>query len=105
MGQPVHFGRALASDLDYKYSLGMQTEARRSSALILRPGGTVTSGELQLPAVKTASLIEAGQRGIPALHLEAKPSFRVPKDLTNSVSPGGQILGRAIADTIVQLVR
>jgi hypothetical protein len=100
LGQPVSFGRTLASDLDYQYSLGMQTVTRRSSALILRPGGTVTSGKLQLPAVKTASLIEAGNRGIPALHLEAKPRFRVPGSSTSTVSSSGRILGRAIAATI-----
>jgi hypothetical protein len=55
---------------------------------------------LQLPAVKTASLIEAGNRGIPALHLEAKPRFRVPGSSTNTVSSSGRILGRAIAATI-----
>lgn len=101
LGQPVPFGQYLGSTLEYRYSLGMQTKARKSNALILQPDGTAIEGKLQLPAIKTTSLTEAGRRGIPALHLEAKPRFRVSKGLTNSVSPDGLILGRAIAETII----
>ena len=104
LGQPVPFGQHLGSVFDYRYSLGMQTKAGRSSALILQTDGTAIEGKLQLPATKTISLTEAGKRGIPALHLEAKPRFRVPKGLINSVSPDGLILGRAIADTIIHLL-
>lgn len=103
LGQPVPFGQRLGSTLEYRYSLGMQTKAGRSSALILQPDGTAIDGSLQLPAIKTTSLTEAGRQGIPALHLEAKPRFRVPKGLSNSVSDDGLILGRAIADTMIHL--
>jgi len=104
LGQPIPFGQHLGSALDYRYSLGLQTTAGKSNALILQPDGTTIEGRLQLPAIKTISLIEAGNRGIPALHLEAKPPFRVPKSLTNSVSQDGLTLGRAIADTIIHLL-
>jgi len=104
LGQPIHFGRALAAGMNYVYSLGMQLVATSNSALIFRSGGILSSGRLQLPAVKTASLIEAGRRGIPALHLEAKPRFRVPADVTGTVSEGGQVLGHAVANTIKQLI-
>lgn len=57
-------------------------------------------GTLQLPAIKTTSLIEAGHRDIPALHLEAKSIFRVSANGPNSVSPDGLLLGRAIAVAI-----
>ncbi len=99
----VYVGRMLASALDYGYTLGLQTVVGNSNALILQPDGTEIEGHLQLPATKTTSLTEAGKRGIPALHLETKPLFRVPRDLSNSVTPHGLILGQAIADTILQL--
>ena len=104
LGQPLPFGQHLGATLEYRYSMGMQTTAGKSNALILQPDGTTSEGRLQLPAIKTTSLTEAGQRGIPALHLEAKPRFRVPKGLTNSVSPDGLILGHAIAETLVHLL-
>lgn len=100
--QTVRIGRMLGSALGYRYKLGIQSAVGQKDALILQPDGTEIEGQLQLPATKTVSLSEAGQRGIPALHLEAKPFFRVPKGLTNTVSHHGLILGRAIADSIVQ---
>jgi hypothetical protein len=100
LGQPLDFGRRLAASFEYRYSLGLQTSPKDNNALIIQPDGVTVGGKLQLPATKTISLIEAGRRNIPALHLEAKPRFRVPKNLTNSVSPDGLILGRAIAQTI-----
>ncbi len=98
----IPFGRILGARLGYRYKLGLQSKAGKSEALILEPDGTEIEGELQLPATKTTSLTEAGERGLPALHLEAKPFLRIPKDLTNSVSAHGLILGIAIAETIIQ---
>ena len=97
----VRYGRILGVALEYRYKLGVQIIAGKSNALILQPGGTAIEGKLQLPATKTISLTEAGRRGIPALHLEAKPIFRIPKDLTNTVSEHGLILGRAITQAIM----
>jgi len=104
LGQAVPYGRVLGRALGHRYSLGMQTVAGRSNALILQPGGSVVEGKLQLPATKTISLTEAGKRGFPALHLEAKPVFRIPKDFSNTVSEEGLALGRAIAKTIEQFL-
>jgi hypothetical protein len=103
--QTIRIGRALALALGYRYKFGLQTVAGESDALIIQGDDREVEGRLQLPATKTASLTEAGKRGIPALHLEAKPFFRVPKDLTNTVTVHGLILGRAMAETIVQLAK
>lgn len=100
LGRPIVFGRQLAIRLEYRYSLGLQTIAKQTTALIIQPDGSTGAGRLQLPAIKTTSLTEAGRRGIPALHLEAKPRFRVPKNFTDAVSPDGLILGRAVACTL-----
>ncbi len=100
--QTMRFGQMLVSALDQRYVLGVQTVSRSSRALIFQPGGMPVEGTLQLPATKTTSLSEAGNRGIEALHLEAKPAFRVNKAALNAVSPHGLRLGRAIAETIVQ---
>jgi len=99
----VEIGKLLGDALEYRYKLGVQTSAGKSDALVMEPDGSNTNGKLQLPATKTTSLTEAGRRGIPALHLEAKPKFRVPKNLTNSVTDHGLVLGQAIAKTILQL--
>jgi hypothetical protein len=101
LSQTYDFGRNLAVALGYRYSLGVQTNHGQSTALIYQPGGKTVWGKLQLPAIKTVSLIEASHRGIPALHLEAKPNFRVSANMANSVSSDGLFLGRAIAETIV----
>jgi hypothetical protein len=38
---------------------------------------------------------------MPALHIEAKPAFCKPADLTNTVTPDGLMLGRALAQAII----
>lgn len=101
--QTVLFGQDLASRLAYRYSLGIQTQPGCKKALIFARTRLALAGELQLPATKTVSLQAAGERGIAALHLEAKPTFRVRADAPNAVSPDGQVLGRAVAETIIHL--
>lgn len=96
------FGQILAERLRYSYSLGVQTVAGHNQALIFHPGGRPAAGLLQLPALKTTSLREAGQRGIEALHLEAKPLFRVAPYSLHAVSPDGLILGRALAEATLR---
>jgi hypothetical protein len=95
------FGRLLAKALGYRYSLGVQIEPARRQALVWERGGEQSDGELELPARKTLSLIEAGRRSIQALHLEARPRFRrqAPE---GGISPEGLALGDAIARTIVR---
>ncbi len=95
------FGEKLAHHLSYQFSLGIQTKAAQRDALIFQVGGDTATGQLQLPATKTTSLWAAGQQGIPALHLEAKPQFRIVRGSPNTVSPDGLALGQAVADTIV----
>lgn len=99
----ICYGRKLGQALNYQYKLGAQTVAGKSDALIFQADNVEIEGRLQLPATKTTSLTEAGRRGMAALHLEAKPFFRIPKDLTNSVSRHGLILGQAVAQ-IIRLV-
>ncbi|MDM8531631.1 hypothetical protein QUF63_10705 [Anaerolineales bacterium HSG25] len=96
----VCFGREIAKRLQYRYKLGAQNGANKKEAIIFEAEGKRNAGILQLPARKTASLIEAERHGMPALHLEAKPFFRqIPGEL-NTVSPAGHALGRAIAGAI-----
>jgi len=101
--QTVHFGQSLAGHLAYRYQLGVQMQPGRKQALIFRRKNEIISGSLQLPATKTISLRLAEKYGVPALHLEAKPLFRGRSIVPHAVSADGQILGRAIAKTIVSL--
>jgi hypothetical protein len=101
---PVAFGQALAASLDDEFVIGVQKEAGDEAALIL---GSTSEEELQNPeidnpALETDSLIEAEKQGVEALHLEATPEFRKPTDGSNTVTSKGLILGRAIAQTLIQ---
>ena len=102
LSHAVRFGRALATALGSHYTLGVQKEACKKSALIFGADGTEREGELELAARNTASLVEAEKHGVPALHLEAKPAFRKPADGSNTVTPDGLVLGRAIAQAIIR---
>ena len=102
LSDTVRFGRALYVGLGHRYSLGVQRQAGTRHALILTVGGGEKSGQLERAALKTPVLCEAGRRGIHALHLEAKPAFRKPTDGSNTVTPDGLLLGRAIAQAIIE---
>jgi len=104
LADTVRFGRALAAAVEYRYTLGVQKEACKKSALIFGTDGVeIENGEvLERPALQTTSLVEAENQGMPALHLEAKPAFRKPADGSNTVTPDGLVLGRAIAQAIIQ---
>jgi hypothetical protein len=93
------YGSALAETLEHRYSLGVQYPAGGRSALIFKEG-RVIHGRLELPAHQTHSLIEAGRRGLPALHLEARPRFRRTNPAGFHLQEDGQRLGRAIARCI-----
>ncbi len=99
----IKFGRLLGESLNYKYKLGIQKEAGKKGALIINEYGKEKPGELQLSANNTKSLIEASNRKIPALHLEAKPNFRIPKDKSDTVTSDALNLGKAISETIIKL--
>jgi hypothetical protein len=104
-GVTVPFGRTLARALGHRYTLGVQKEACKKDALIFEVGGGEKEGQqLEQAALGTDSLLEAKQGKIPALHLEAKPAFRKPTDGSNTVTPDGLLLGRAIARVIIEHV-
>ncbi len=102
LARPLEFGRILANHLDYHYVLATQVEYSQDEAIIFDSNGGESKGKLQLPALETESLVEANRRGIPALHLEAKPDFRKPSDSSNTLTSDGLALGRAIAKSIMQ---
>lgn len=101
LSDTLRFGRALAKALGHPYCLGVQKEAGRRDAVIFRMDGIEEEVRLELAGLGTRSLVEAEERGIPALHLEAKPAFRKPPNGDNTVTPDGLILGRAIAQAII----
>jgi hypothetical protein len=100
LADPLRFGRALAAAFGYRYKIGIQNGHKEKAALILHSGGVEEPGELELPARYTHSLVEAGKRDIPALHLEAKPIFRKSRNGGGLPTPDGLVLGQAIADAI-----
>lgn len=101
LGRPLEFGRILARALEFRYSLVAQGEVGSNKGILITQDGE-TEAKIENPANKTNSLIEAGKRKIPALHLEARPPFRIPLDRTNTVTPDGLILGRAIAKSFIE---
>lgn len=101
MGSPLEFGRILVRTLEFRYSLIAQAEVGSKKGILIKRDGE-TETEIENPANKTNSLIEAGKHKIPALHLEAKPPFRIPLDRSNTVSTDGLILGRAIAKAFIE---
>jgi hypothetical protein len=95
------FARALDRGLGRRFTWAYQARGGSAEAVVLRMDGSGDRGMLELPALNTASLTAAAERNIPALHLEAKPAFCDPKDGTNTVTPEGLLLGRALARAIV----
>ncbi|MCX6037224.1 MAG: hypothetical protein NTW99_04935, partial [Chloroflexi bacterium] len=61
--------------------------------------------KLELAANNTLSLLKAMEIGVPALHIEAKPKFRIPEDKINSITPDGAILGQGIAQSIIEYLK
>jgi len=97
------YGQLLASSLKNLCDLGVQKEAGKEDAIIYRKDGTKDlKGKLQKPGIETGSLKEAQKRKLPSLHLEAKPRFRIPEDISNTVTPDGLILGQALAQVIIR---
>jgi hypothetical protein len=99
---PIEFGRSLHCSLQHCYDLAVQEKPGEHAALVLLKGQGEKNGRLQNPGTGTTSLIEADNRGIPALHLEAKPKFRKTDGNKDIVSSDGLVLGQAIAQTILR---
>jgi len=91
LGKALDFGRQLATELNYQYSLSAQIEAGSNRANSISKEKEIDT-ILVLPALETTSLIQAEKRGIAALHLEAKPRFRISENY-NSISIDELILG------------
>ena len=102
LADPVGFGKILYSELPQAYRLGLQECCGTNKAIVLQEDGEQSNGQLEHPGIQTESLMEAEKRGIPALHLEAKPQFRIPKDPTKTATADGLELGCALAETIIK---
>ena len=96
------FGGLLATKLQQHYTLGVQKQCGTDNALIYQKDGKRSDGRLEMPAIETASLTKAQEKEIRALHLEAKPQFRKPKDGSNEVTADGLVLGRVLAQAIIE---
>ena len=101
LGNPLEFGRTLVRTLEFRYSLVAQAEPGSKKGILIEQDGD-KEAKLENPANYTNSLIEAEKLKIPALHLEARPQFRIPEDQSNTVTPDGLILGRAIAKSFIE---
>jgi hypothetical protein len=99
LGKALDFGRQLATKLNYQYSLSAQIEAGSNKAKSISKDKEIDT-TLVLPALETTSLIQAEKREIAALHLEAKPRFRISEN-DDSISADGLILGNAISEIIL----
>lgn len=102
LGKALDFGRQLALKLNYQFSLSAQSEVNSNNAKSISRGNEVDT-VLVLPALETTSLSLAENMKIAALHLEAKPRFRIPEN-NNSISADGLILGNAIAEVLLSKV-
>jgi hypothetical protein len=98
--RPLHFARLLIRALGAGHQLATQVEPGSRAARILEPDGRECEGQLRYPALRTRSLIEAGERGAAALHLETVPRFRTPPGGGAALPDDGFHLGRALADAI-----
>jgi hypothetical protein len=70
--------------------------------LVFGKDGKNYDGVLENPATETLSLIEAQNRKIPALHIEAKPQFRIPAKGVESITPDGLVLGKGLAQAVMR---
>jgi hypothetical protein len=102
LGKALVFGRQLALLLNYQYSLSAQSEANSKNAKSISRNNEVDTF-LVLPALETTSLSLAEKKRVAALHLEAKPRFRIPEN-NKSISADGLVLGNAIAEVILSRV-
>ncbi len=92
----LDFGRRTVKYLHYRYHLAAQAEPGSDRAKRIAKGAE-EDARLELPALQTRSLAFAGAWGIPALHVEAQPRFRIPADPGLDLPPDGHTLGRALA--------
>jgi len=104
--QPLRFAGHLAQALDTDGWVASQIEpGLREGRRVDRRGDPGAESDLKFPALRTASLWEAGQRGMQALHLEATPRFRTYGVQGLALTPDGARLGGALATAILKTLR
>jgi hypothetical protein len=97
---PLGVGRRLAMALGAGFHVAAQTRPGTAQALLLDARGGESPTVLRFPALRTRSLLEAGERGIAALHLEAKLRFRSAGPRNGTPTKSGERLGHALADVL-----
>ena len=102
VAEPLRFARSLAAALGPGFHLAVQSVPGTRAALLMDARGAESGASvLRFPALRTTSLRAAGDRGMAALHLEAKPRFRSRGDGTGALTASGRRLGHALADATV----
>jgi hypothetical protein len=101
---PLGVGRGLAQALGVGFHVAAQTRPGTTQALLLDARGSESPTVLRFPALHTRSLLEAGQRGIAALHLEAKLRFRSAGPRNGIPTKSGERLGLALAHVLASHV-
>ena len=102
--RPLDFGRLLARSLGPGFHVAAQTAPGERAALIVDAQPRATPSVLRFPALRTTSLHAAGERGIAALHVEAKPRFRSRGDGSTRLTRSGRSLGESLAEAIAAYV-
>ena len=102
LADPLAIGRGLASALGAGFHVAAQTRAGTSQALLLDANGGESPTVLRFPALHTRSLLAAHERGIAALHLEAKLRFRSAGPRNGTPTHSGERLGRALAHVLAE---
>jgi hypothetical protein len=97
---PLGIGRRLARALGAGFHVAAQTRPGTTQAMLLDARGSESPTVLRFPALRTRSLEEAGERGIAALHLEAKLRFRSAGPRNGTPTKSGERLGTALADVL-----
>ncbi len=101
LSRPAFFGRLLAQALAWRYRVAAQTQPGAKEAVVFLDERTEEQGNLRLPALNTDSLRQAGTKQMHALHLEAKPAFRISEEKPNALTEDGKALGWAVASAIM----
>jgi hypothetical protein len=102
--RPLEFGGLLARSLGPGFHVAAQTTPGARAALIVDARPYSTPSVLRFPALRTTSLHAAGEQGIAALHVEAKPRFRSRGDGGPGLTRAGRRLGESLADAIARYV-
>ena len=89
LSQPLRFGKDMSDRGEWWTAVQIEPGKKEAKAFC---GGEERSTRLKLPALNTASLIQAGEFGIHAFHLELKPEFRA-----SDIAPIMWQLGRNVA--------